>query len=504
MRAANPRLRLALLAALCAIGLASAGVAAAQDQEGPAPAYTEIIIPTSGQDTASFPTLDKRAEYFAEGKIYDLSQYISVVYSFLISIAGVVASVMMIVGGFQYLTSAGDAGKIGAAKSRMSNALMGLLLALGAYTILRTINKDLVNLKPLTGVTSVKTELVTLPWCDEIAEGTPVNPIWGLPNSCGSVGEYMNGKTRLACLYRSACPNELGSEVPGVLRDSASKGALRATCVQTLTTSAYVNDPFTAEEVFNLAERDAKYDKWKADHPGERAPGGCGGKSDGGSYTDAECKQYNDWYKSTIYSAPSPYPPMQPRPASLLSGKVQFFARCMSCITYGAVEKAPQSNPEDGSDYVYQPPHEGRCAYWQSEANGGIALTPETWTKRKAAGTPLISYCHWMSDERGCAQTDFACHEPISDNGCGAYDNIKPFYMFDMVRGGYVWWEYGGGKMGTISARPDVLQDICFANPCGYNVAKGCTGSSGIVDGIRTAAAAVRDGIIGIQECVNK
>lgn len=73
-----------------------------------------------------------------------LAQYIAGAYAFLISIAGLVASVMMIVGGFQYVTSAGDKSRIGAAKTRIVNALIGMVLAFGSYALLYTINPSLV------------------------------------------------------------------------------------------------------------------------------------------------------------------------------------------------------------------------------------------------------------------------------------------------------------------------------------------------------------------------
>ncbi|HTK60619.1 MAG TPA: pilin [Candidatus Baltobacteraceae bacterium] len=87
-----------------------------------------------------------------------LAQYIGGAYTFLISIAGLLAAVMMAVGGFQYLTSAGDSGKIGAAKTRMTNALIGLLLAFGSYTVLYAINPDLVSFNGLQ-IAVVKTDV---------------------------------------------------------------------------------------------------------------------------------------------------------------------------------------------------------------------------------------------------------------------------------------------------------------------------------------------------------
>jgi hypothetical protein len=88
-----------------------------------------------------------------------IAQYISGVYAFLISIIGVIAAIMMIIGGFQYLTSAGDGGKIGAAKKRIVNALTGVILALSSYVILYTINPNLVQFEGLSLV-SIDTELI--------------------------------------------------------------------------------------------------------------------------------------------------------------------------------------------------------------------------------------------------------------------------------------------------------------------------------------------------------
>lgn len=79
--------------------------------------------------------------------ITDLGQYMYVVYNFLIGIVGLFATVMFIWGGFQYLYGAGgNAGAIGAAKARMTNALYGAVLAIGAVTLLHTISPDIVTL----------------------------------------------------------------------------------------------------------------------------------------------------------------------------------------------------------------------------------------------------------------------------------------------------------------------------------------------------------------------
>ncbi len=75
-------------------------------------------------------------------------------YQYLISISGVVALVVLIVGGIIYLTSVGEPEKLNKAKKQILAALFGIVLLLSSYLILRTINPELVNiqLSPLTPV----------------------------------------------------------------------------------------------------------------------------------------------------------------------------------------------------------------------------------------------------------------------------------------------------------------------------------------------------------------
>lgn len=85
-----------------------------------------------------------------------LAQYIVGVYKFLLTIVGVLASVMLAVGGFQYLTSGGDKTRIEVGKKRIQNALVGMILAFGSYALLYAINPQLVTFQALT-LASVET-----------------------------------------------------------------------------------------------------------------------------------------------------------------------------------------------------------------------------------------------------------------------------------------------------------------------------------------------------------
>lgn len=77
----------------------------------------------------------------------DLPTLIRYLYEWLISLGGLAAFISLIYAGFQYLTSAGDAGKMKEAKSRLTSAFWGLALLLSAVLILNTINPRLTTIK---------------------------------------------------------------------------------------------------------------------------------------------------------------------------------------------------------------------------------------------------------------------------------------------------------------------------------------------------------------------
>lgn len=77
-----------------------------------------------------------------------IAQYIQGLYKYGVAIAGVVAAVMMMVGGFLYLTAA-DSGRVSRGKQIIVDAMLGLLLVIFAYGILTVINPGLTTLSPL-------------------------------------------------------------------------------------------------------------------------------------------------------------------------------------------------------------------------------------------------------------------------------------------------------------------------------------------------------------------
>jgi hypothetical protein len=70
--------------------------------------------------------------------------YLNIIIKIIIGFAAVLAMVMIVAGGIEYMTSEVISGKE-AGKETITHAILGLLLALGAFLILNTINPQLLN-----------------------------------------------------------------------------------------------------------------------------------------------------------------------------------------------------------------------------------------------------------------------------------------------------------------------------------------------------------------------
>jgi cysteine-rich repeat protein len=77
----------------------------------------------------------------------NLSTLIAWLYYFIIGISGFAALVMIIYGGVQWMTSAGNPTKMGEARDKISSALLGVVIILMSWLILNLINPDLAILK---------------------------------------------------------------------------------------------------------------------------------------------------------------------------------------------------------------------------------------------------------------------------------------------------------------------------------------------------------------------
>jgi hypothetical protein len=79
-------------------------------------------------------------------KFNNLGEFLKTNYNMALAVAGILAVIMIIVAGVQWVTSGGNSEMITGAKKRIGGALTGLLIAYLSYTILNTINPALINL----------------------------------------------------------------------------------------------------------------------------------------------------------------------------------------------------------------------------------------------------------------------------------------------------------------------------------------------------------------------
>ncbi|MDP2631158.1 MAG: hypothetical protein Q8P30_00115 [Candidatus Uhrbacteria bacterium] len=123
-------------------------------------------------------------------EVGDIGSYVNAVYIFLIPAAALIAIIMVMIGGLQYMLARGNPGAIGKAKERMSHAVVGLLLLLVAYTIAAVVDPNLVSFDSLSPpkvrqVVFLDTETT----CEALsASGIDITMNAGGTGTCGDTG----------------------------------------------------------------------------------------------------------------------------------------------------------------------------------------------------------------------------------------------------------------------------------------------------------------------------
>ncbi len=97
----------------------------------------------------------------------NIGEFIVLMYKYLLTIASIVAVVMVIIAGAQWITSGGNSEAIGSAKKRIGGALIGLFIAYMSYFVLNTINPALVNLR-LPQVWLVRPQALMTEFCSDL------------------------------------------------------------------------------------------------------------------------------------------------------------------------------------------------------------------------------------------------------------------------------------------------------------------------------------------------
>lgn len=138
-----------------------------------------------------------------------LGEYISSVYQYAIVVIGILAVIMIIIAGFQWVMSAGNSDGIASAKNRITGAVIGLIIALGSYTLLFTINPELVQFRNLR-VLYVK----GVPFEATYAEGEPP----ATPGTPGYLGGNPMSSPNDKCLIDNFAPGKKIGEKPELVK----------------------------------------------------------------------------------------------------------------------------------------------------------------------------------------------------------------------------------------------------------------------------------------------
>lgn len=104
-----------------------------------------------------------------------IGDFIQSLYKYAIGVAGIVAVTMIIIAGFQWVSSGGNSEVITSAKKRIAGALTGLFIAYAAYFILNTINPALVNLR-LPQVYMIRPQNLVPKFCSTIPDNIKNSP----------------------------------------------------------------------------------------------------------------------------------------------------------------------------------------------------------------------------------------------------------------------------------------------------------------------------------------
>ena len=138
----------------------------------------------------------------------NIAYLIRAIYDYAIGIVGILAAVVLMVGGVLWIVAGGNATQIGEAKAWIGAALTGLILALTSYLILTTVNPALVNLKTtkIDSVAELKTGSCTttvsgVETCTNVSDSTQCKPpgifstnICPMPCCAYTMGSYLSGQ----------------------------------------------------------------------------------------------------------------------------------------------------------------------------------------------------------------------------------------------------------------------------------------------------------------------
>ncbi len=157
----------------------------------------------------------------------NLGTYLNAIIPVFIGVCVILAVIMIVLGGLQYMTSELISGKE-AGKERIRNAIFGLLLALGAWLLLYTINPKILDVD-LSGITQQDVTIQLMPESENILSAVTSDagaPTAGCPDGIGRTDGISVCNSILSNVHNMiAAANSAGCHLSG--------GGYRSTAAQT-------------------------------------------------------------------------------------------------------------------------------------------------------------------------------------------------------------------------------------------------------------------------------
>lgn len=191
----------------------------------------------------------------------DYRQYIRAFYKFSIAAGILIATVLIMIGGMIWVTSAGNPGRIDKAKSYIIDSIIGVILLISAYTILQVLNPNLVALPDIKSrliignVGACVYQLGSKSYC-RVATADDCTK----PNSSQTAAGITAGSFKKDTSCAAACPqNQDGS-----CTEAGSEEAVNQAREDAIARARYCSQFSTTGEAVNERVADSgRFDTWQ-------------------------------------------------------------------------------------------------------------------------------------------------------------------------------------------------------------------------------------------------
>ena len=136
--------------------ISSSASSSSDTSTAPTPQTFESVTPRLEIPLPTLPSFSKFTDLTLQGEAPNrylwvpwIGQYIAAIYKYAIGIVGILAGIMIVIGGLLWLTAGGAADRVSTAKSFIESSLVGLVIALTSYLLLYAINPNLVGFESL-------------------------------------------------------------------------------------------------------------------------------------------------------------------------------------------------------------------------------------------------------------------------------------------------------------------------------------------------------------------